>query len=407
MDDFLSPLTLNDVDEDFEAFNAELQKRLGTVVQSPLADAKIRFRDLSVNDNRVIEKVLIAVERVLRSGQLIMGAEVAEFESKFASYTNVPYAVGVSSGTAAITAALTAFGIGSDDEVITTVLAPVSVPNAIIAAGATPIFIDINDDLNIDPAAIRPAITSRTKAIVAVHYTGRLCDMRQILDIAKVHNLRVIEDASQAFGANNPFGFAGSFGDAAAVSVSQMKIPNSYGETGIVLTRDKKIADRLRILRNLGTVHRELCIYPMTNIKIDTLQAAMTVATFDQFPTTIKRRLEIAGRYDAGLKHLVTCPIPPSDENDLSCVFFDYTIQLEQRDALRHWLEREGIEVKVRHPLVLSDHPAYANLPKLACPVGHRMVQRILSLPVHEKLSDQQVDQVINSIQRFFDLSES
>lgn len=372
------------------------------LLQSPLSAPRVRFRDLAVSDDALRHRLLEAVDRVLREGKLLMGPDVEALERRVADYCGTRHCVGVSSGTDAVFLALTGLGIGPGDEVITTPMSWIATLNAITIAGAAPVFVDVAADLNIDPDQIEAAITPRTKAILPVHYTGRLCDMERIRAIAAAHGLLVIEDAAQAFGAESPLGRAGGLGDAGAISLNPMKILPSYGEVGVVLVNDAAIDRRLRSLRYLGTVDKEVCVEPALNFKIDTLQAAMMLVGFDLVDANIQRRLAIARRYHDGLSGLVVCPEPPRSPSDRRCVFFDYTIRTPHRSALLQWLEGRGVEVKIRHPILMPDQPCYRHLPRPELPVASRLVQEILSLPIHEKLTDGQIDYVIEAVADFF-----
>lgn len=372
------------------------------LVQPPLTNPRVRFRNLAVTDDALRNKLLAAVDRVLRNGQLVMGADVIELEHRVAEYCGTSHCVSVASGTSALFVALAALGIGPGDEVITTPMSALGTVNCIAVAGATPVFADVREDLNIDPDDIERAITPRTKAILPVHYTGRLCDMDRIMAIAHRHGLVVLEDASQAWGAENHLGRAGGIADVGAISISQMKILNSYGEAGVVLLNDKALAEKMVSIRYLGSVNREVCLQPHLNHKIDTIQAAMALAAWDQAEMSIRRRLEIARRYHAGLHGLVQCPPPPSSPDDRTCVFFDYTIITPHRKALRQWMEKEGIEVKIRHPLHFGQQPCYRHICTRPLPVATRLVDQILSLPIHEKMSDTEVDCVIVAAAGYF-----
>jgi dTDP-4-amino-4,6-dideoxygalactose transaminase len=277
----------------------------------------------------------------------------------------------------------------------------VATVNAVVATGATPVFVDIRDDLNIDATQIEPAITPQTRAILPVHYTGRLCDMEMIRAVAARHRLLVIEDAAQAFGAANKSGRAGGIGDAAAFSLNPMKVFPGYGEVGAVLVNNKELDERLRALRYLGTVNKEVCIEPALNFKIDTIQAAMMLVSFEQVEPALVRRLAIAIRYHQGLEKVVGCPPPPTSLADRQSVFFDYTVTTPRRPELRRFLEERGIEAKIRHPLLLPQHPAHRRFNNRRLPNAERLVKEIVSLPIHEKLSDTQVDYVIDAVLEF------
>ena len=366
-----------------------------------LVNPKVRYRDLAVKDEELRRRLLAAVDEVLCDGRMLMGPAVERWERLIASYCGVRHCVGVSSGTGAIYLALRACKLTVGAEVILPAMSWVATVNAVVSAGVTPVFVDIGDDLNIDVRQIESAITPATRVILPVHYTGRLCDMEAICDIATRYSLLVVEDAAQAFGAVNNGRYAGSFGSAGAFSLNPMKVFPGYGEVGAVLIDDTALDAHIRSLRYLGTINKEVCIEPSLNFKIDTIQAAMMLVSFEQLDPALTRRSIIAARYDDGLKNLVGCPEPPKSLSDRRAVFFDYTITTPRRAELRRFLEQRGIEVKVRHPLLLPEHPAYRSFYKRRLPNAERLVTQILSLPIHEKLSDSQVDYVIDAISEF------
>jgi len=362
---------------------------------------KIRFRDLSVSDPIMKEKLLNAVDRVLTHGQFIMGDEVKEFEKKVADYCGTKYCVGVSSGTDAIYLALRTLDLAPQDEVITTSLSWIATLNAIHIVGAKPVFVDIADDLNINAELIESAITPNTKVILPVHYTGRLCDMNSILKIAKKHDLAVVEDAAQAFGAMTGGCYAGSFGTLSAFSMNPMKVFPGYGEAGAVLTNNKVAYEKLLALRYLGMVNKEVCYYPSLNAKIDTIQAAMMNVSFNYLEQNIGRRIEIANYYTNELKDVVRCP-GIDQSSDSRSVFFDYTVIADSRDELKDYLEMNGIETKIKHPILMPQQPAYKHLYNQSFPVGEKAVKEILCLPIHEKLTLSDLDYIIHHIKRFY-----
>src|SRR5215470_6221716 len=203
---------------------------LAELLQPPLPNPKVRYRDLAVDDPELRQRLLAAVDEVLRSGRLLMGPAVEQWERLVADYCGARFCIGVSSGTDAIFLALKACGVEPGDEVIVPAMSWVATVNAVVVAGAVPVFVDIRDDLNIDVDQIEAAITSKTRTILPVHYTGRLCDMPAIRAIAARHGLRVVEDAAQAFGAADGNGRAGGLGDASAFSLNPMKVFPGYGE---------------------------------------------------------------------------------------------------------------------------------------------------------------------------------
>ena len=333
----------------------------------------------------------------------MLGPEVEVLENKIARYSKSKYCIGLSSGTDALHLALKSFNISQSDEVITTPLSWVATFNAIQYCGATPVAVDIGKDLNINVDLIEDAITDKTKAIMPVHFTGRMCNMKKINQIAKKHNLLVIEDAAQAFGAMVNGEYAGTLGDAGCFSFNAMKVCPGYGEMGAILTNNKEIYEKLRILRYLGfDTKGEICYYPSLNNKIDTLLAAMMLTSFKYFNDNFNIRLEISNYYYEKLSSYVKCP-QPNKKQDVHCTFFDYTIITEQRDDLQRFLSKKGIETKIKHSKLKTQQPAYNYLAKSNLPQAENMVNQILSLPIHEKLTQNELDYIVESVREFFE----
>ena len=359
---------------------------------------KIPYLDLSVGDKSLKDDLLSAVDRVLSHGRVVLGPEITEFEEMISEMCGRKYAVGVSSGTVALYVALQSLGIGPGDEVITTPMSWIATVNAIVVSGATPVFVDVGTDLNIDPDRIVEAITPRTKAILPVHYTGNMCDMDVICRIADEYGLIVVEDAAQAFGAKNRHGTAGSFGKVACFSMNAMKVLHSYGEAGTVLTDDETLRDKIVSLRYAGTVNREDCVIPSLNFRIHTIQAALLLVELKRLDTIIDRRRKIAANYDDLLGDVVMCPKVDVGSEP---VYYTYTIQVENRDELRDFMARNYIETKIHHPILMPYHTAYNGCFSPDIPVAERAVQRIISIPNHEKLTDTEVEYVASSIIEF------
>ena len=200
---------------------------------------KVPFLDLTISNPILKKELLSSIDRVFSHGRIILGPEVQQFEEKIAEYCNRKFAVGTNSGTDALYFALRSLNIGTNDEVITTPLSWIATVNAIVLTGAKPVFVDIKNDLNINPDLIEDAITDKTKAILPVHFTGNMCDMIKINDLAQRNNLIVVEDAAQAFGSKLNDKPSGSFGDIACFSMNPMKVLNAYGEAGAIVTDDK------------------------------------------------------------------------------------------------------------------------------------------------------------------------
>ena len=338
------------------------------------------------------------MDRVLTHGQFILGPEVERFEKRVAKYCNKQFAVGVSSGTDSLYLAMRSLDIGPGDEVITTPLSWIATLNAITICGATPVFVDIKEDLNINSDLIAEKITPRTKAILPVHFTGKLCDIEKISEIAKYHDLYLIEDAAQAFGASKNGKIAGSFGTVGCFSMNPMKVFNSFGESGVVVTDDKILYNKLIALRYNGTLNKEDCHYPSLNGRIDTLQAAMMLINLGYLDKKIEKRQKISDRYNSGLKNVVSCP---KDDGSYH-VYYNYTIVAESRNKLMAYLQENGIETKIQHPCLMPYHTAYKLLKRPNIPVAEYLVERILCLPNQEDLTDFEVDYVIEHVMKFY-----
>ncbi|MDQ5985801.1 MAG: dTDP-3-amino-3,4,6-trideoxy-alpha-D-glucose transaminase [Syntrophus sp. SKADARSKE-3] len=361
---------------------------------------KVRYLNLSVDDQDHKARLLAALEKVFTHGTIILGPEVEAFEQKVAAACGRRYAVGLSSGTDALYIALRTLGIGPGDEVITTPLSWIATLNAIVIAGATPVFADTGTDLNIDAGRIEGLITSRTKAIVPVHYTGQMCDMDRINQIAEKYGLDVIEDAAQSFMASQSGRPAGSFGKLACFSMNAMKVYHSYGEAGAVATDDEAHRDKMIALRYGGTINREDCHYPSLNFRLHTLQAALLLVEHDRINGIINKRREIAQLYSKALSDIVECPVEnPGNRH----IYYSYTIQTDSRNELQAYLTERGIENKIQHPILMPYHTAYRGKYQLSIPEAERIQQRILSIPNHEKLKDEEIDYVISSIRQFFE----
>jgi dTDP-4-amino-4,6-dideoxygalactose transaminase len=361
---------------------------------------RIAFLDLSIQDKSERDAILAAIETVLRHGRLILGPEVQDLEKRIAASCGRRYGIGVGSGTDALILGLKALDIGRGDEVITTPLSWLATASAILAHGATPVFADVDETLNIDPATIEPLITPRTKAILPVHFTGHLAAMVEIGEIAKRHRLLVIEDGSQAFGATLDTRPCGSFGDLACISLGPMKLLGALGDAGIILTDNAQVAERLVSLRHSGVVDRDRCIEVSHNCRLDTVQAAVLLQRLPRYRTAIARRREIARRYSRELAGLVGTPPELQGYSD---VFYIYTIRTPHRDALRQRLADAGIETRVHHPIAMNDQPAFQGKVRGRSPKAAELVGEILSIPAHEKLGDDEQGFVIAAVKGFFE----
>ena len=359
---------------------------------------RVPFLDLRVTDDAARQELLDAVDTVLRHGRIVLGPEVEEFEERVAALCGRRFGVGVNSGTDALFLGLKALKLGPGDEVIAPALSWVATANAIAMTGAEPVFADIGDDLNMDPASVERLITPRTRAILPVHFTGRICDMTALEKLAGDRKVPIVEDAAQAFGARRGDRPAGSFGVMTCFSMNPMKVLNAIGEAGIVLTDDEAVRDRLVSLRYAGTVNRERCIEVSINGRLDTIQAAVLLRRLRRLPEVITKRREIASWYCALLDGVVETPAEKPEE--LS-VYYTFTVQADRRDELRTFLDGRGIETKIQHPILMPDQPVYAGR-RGDYPNARRIIGRILCLPAHEKLTREDVEYVADAVKAFY-----
>ena len=367
---------------------------------------KVRFFDLRIKDKKLKRMLLDSVNNVLSHGQLLLGPEVKKFEDQIAIRTGSKYAVAVGSGSSALYLALKSIGIKKGDEVITSPLTWIITLNAIAECGAIPVCVDIDDDFNIDPRKIKKAVTKKTKAIVPVHFTGLMCKMDEIKKIAKKYNLKIIEDAAQAFDAKHKGKKVGTLSDATTFSFNVMKSLGGFGEAGAVTTNNKKIYEMVKMLRYTGTksdpkkIITNECYHVALNHKIDTLQAAMLLVILKNFKKKMRRRLEIAKLYNKELNDYVTCPVIESKD----CVhgLYTYAIQTNNRNKLMKYLNDKGIQNKIYHIPLASDAPVFKKYRRFETPNARKVLSRFLSIPAHEKITFSEQKYVINNIKNFF-----
>ena len=361
---------------------------------------RVPFLDLRVTDPTLRKDMLDAVAAVLDHGRVLLGPEVESFEEDLAAYCGTRYAVGVGSGSIAIFYALKAAGIQPGDEVITSAMSFIGTANGIALTGAKPVFVDTRADLTIDPARVAEAITPKTKAIMPVHFTGKLCAMDELSAIAARHGLMLIEDAAPAIGASLRGHKAGSFGIAGCLSINPMKLLNALGESGAVLTNDEEVRDRVVALRYNGLINREYCHFISTNGRIDTIQAAVLRKRLPLLEDVIAKRRKIAALYQDRLSRFVETPHDSAGGRD---VYYTFSVQTDARDALMKYLGDCGVETKIQHPLLMPEHPAYSESFNPAdFPIAKRATQRVLCIPAHENMAWEQAEHVAACVEAFF-----
>lgn len=368
-----------------------------------MSDQTIPFVDLKAGYQRLSQEIDAAVARTLAGGWYILGAEVRAFEEAFAAYLGLPHAVGVASGTDAVMLALQACGVGPGDEVITVSHTAVATVAAVELCGAMPRLVDIDPDtLTIDPAAVEAAVNDKTKAILPVHLYGCPADMDALLDIARRHDLRVIEDCAQAHGAAYNGRMVGTLGDAAAFSFYPTKNLGAMGDGGAVATRHADVAERLALLRQYGWRERYISEIPGYNSRLDELQSAILAVRLRHLDDENDARRRLAAVYDAGLAGLpVALPVArPSDRH----VYHLYAIRTGRRDALAAHLRERGIGTAVHYPVPVHRQPAYARLGygEGSLPVTESAARSVLSLPMFPDLPLESAAAVVRAITTFF-----
>ena len=338
-----------------------------------------------------------AVDRVLRSGIIAQGPEVAEFEKEFANLCGVKYAVAACNGTTAGHLVMLASGIGPGDEVITTPFTFFATASVVIMAGAKPVFVDVEEDgFCLDPSKVEAAITDKTKAIHPVHLYGELADMPSFMEITKRNNLLLIEDSAQAHSANSWDGNAGSFGKAGWFSFYPTKNMTT-SEGGIITTNDEDFANKCKIIRAHGMSAQYQHTEFGYNYRMTDISAAIGREQLKKLPNFNARRREIAEIYNSELSGLVITP-----KNRRGHVFHQYTIRSDKRDELRKFLLERKINTGIYYPSLLYTYPSMKEY-QSSCPNAEILVKEVLSLPVHPALSDSDVFEVISSIKAFFD----
>jgi len=368
----------------------------------------VPYINLAAQHMPIRNELLAAVDRVITGGTYILGAEVAEFERSFADLCGVKYAVGVNSGTDALILALKALGIGSGDEVITSPNGFVACGGCIELAGARPVFVDVRDDYNIDPALIQQAVTSRTKAILVVHLTGRPADMDPILEIARSQGLHVIEDCAQAVCATYKDRPVGSFGAIGCFSLHPLKTLNACGDGGVVTTNVPALFQKVKLMRNLGLESRDVCLCWGHNSRLDTLQAAILNVKLRYLQEWIEKRRANARFYQEHLSSLKQLKVP-TDKPYERAVYHTFVIQAEARSALQAKLAQNGIGTAIHYPTPIHLQPAAAplGLGRGSFPMAEMHADRILSLPIYSQLGPSQLEYVVDSIHDFYGRKEA
>jgi len=376
----------------------------------PLLDLKAQYASIK-------KELLPVIEQVMESQYFINGPAVGELEKLIADYSGCSAAVGVSSGTDAILCALMTLGIGADDsprpeskpicerdEVITTPYTFFATVGCIWRAGARPVFVDIQkDSFNIDPSKIESAITQNTKAIMPVHLFGQLADMDPIMDIAKRHNLMVIEDAAQAIGSTYKDRKAGSIGTVGCFSFFPSKNLGGMGDGGMIVTQDPQLGEKLAVFRNHGSKPKYYHRFVGGNFRLDTIQAAGLIVKLRHLDAWSAKRRANAARYDQLLAGISEVNRPVILPHNVS-IYNQYVIRGSKRDQLQAHLKQNGIGTEVYYPVSMHEQECFKPLgyKRGDFPVSEQAAAESLALPIYPELTDEQLRYVADTIKNFY-----
>jgi dTDP-3-amino-2,3,6-trideoxy-4-keto-D-glucose/dTDP-3-amino-3,4,6-trideoxy-alpha-D-glucose/dTDP-2,6-dideoxy-D-kanosamine transaminase len=368
-------------------------------------------RKLKINHSYLVEqfadysKIFKEVEKVVKKGDYTLGNEVNICEKNFAKRTGAKFAISVGNGTDALLLTLKALGIGPGDEVITVPYTFVATVGSIVTAGATPVFVDIKEDYNIDENKIKSAITKKTKAIMPVHWAGRPCEMDKIYSLAKKYKLNIIQDSAHVIGAKFKKKHLVNFGDACTYSMHPLKNLNVWGDGGFIVTNKKSLAKKLYLIRNHGLKNRDNVEIFGYNSRLDTIQAA--VANYkmkNKLDNITKKRIQNATMLDKMLsnnKNVITV----KRLKHLKEVFHLYHINVfKKRDSLQKYLIKNNIDAKVHYPIPVHLQKAakYLKYKKGDFPVSEKLANTSISLPVHEFIDKRHVNHMVNIINKFY-----
>ncbi len=363
---------------------------------------KIPFVSFEKMHDEIKDELTGKFQQVLAKNWFIQGEELAKFEEEYAAYCGVKYCVGVGNGLDALFLPLKAYGIGTGDEVIVPSNTFIATALAVSYTGATPVFVEPTlESFDIDPARIEEKITDKTKAIMAVHLYGQPAPMDEIMEIAKRHNLKVIEDSAQAHGALYKGKHVGSLGDGAGFSFYPGKNLGALGDAGAFVTNDKELADKVRALGNYGSDYKYHHIYQGNNSRLDEMQAAFLRIKLKNLDRWNANRIETAEKYLAGIKNPEIAL--PTVMPDTKHVFHIFAIRCARRDELEKFLNEKGIGTNKHYPIPMHLQGAYESLgiKKGELPLAEEISATELSIPMYYGMTEEETGYVIDTINAF------
>lgn len=346
-----------------------------------------------------------AALRVLRSGWYVLGNEVKQFEEEFAAFTGRKYCVGLNSGLDALIMSVRALGIGKGDEVIVQANTYIATVLGITENKATPVFVEPDEYFNIDADKIEAAITDRTKAIMVVHLYGQASNMEKIVDIAKRHDLKIIEDCAQSHGAcfdiNGNKKMTGSFGISGCFSFYPTKNLGAFGDAGAIVTDDKEFADKIRMMRNYGSRVRYYNEIEGVNSRLDEMQAALLRVKLDHIDELNGERIDLAAEYDSKIKNDKL--MLPKLRSGADSIYHQYVIRCKNREELQNYLLENGIQTQIHYPIPphLADCYKYLGHKKGEFPIAEAYADEVLSLPMYTGMTKEEQAYVIEKLNSF------
>jgi dTDP-4-amino-4,6-dideoxygalactose transaminase len=367
-----------------------------------MSEFKVPFIDLVSRYEDEKEEILACVDRVLSKGHLVMTNEVEEFEEKVCRYTGAKYCVSLNSGTDALMIGMWALGIGKGDEVITSPVSFIASTGSIKHIGAKPVYVDVNDDQNIRVEDIEKAITPDTKAIMPVHWTGRIANMDEIIEIAEQYNLKIVEDSAQSMGAYYKGKHGGTMGDFGAVSAHPLKNLNAIGDGGFLMTDSEELYEKAKLYRNHGLRGRDDAAIFGVNSRLDVINAEILKFRLDKLESIIDKRRKNVKLYES-LINTDKVYIPP-ETSDQKNSYVMFIIQAENRDELQEYLKSNGVQSLVYYGTPLHLHEASKSLgyKKGDFPVAESQCNKVLAIPHMQYLDDEQINTVAELINNFY-----
>ncbi len=360
----------------------------------------IQMVDLKNQYLKIKNQIDEAIKEVLDSSQFILGKVVSEFEVQTAEYLGCKYTVGCASGTDALQIALMAIGIEPGDEIITTPFTFVATTETIALLGAVPVYADIDEKTyNIDPSKIESKVTPKTKAIIPVHLYGQPAEMDEIMAVAKKHNIKVIEDAAQAFGAVYKGKKVSGIGDIGTISFFPSKNLGAFGDAGMVTTNNEELARKMKMISVHGSEKRYYHEVLGINSRLDSIQAAVLKVKLKYVEEYHEARIKAAGKYNERFRGVLE---PPYVMPDVKHIYHQYSIRVPDRNKLNEYLREKGIPSMIYYPVPLHLQKAYTyNYKQGDFPITEKVSEDIISLPMHTELTDDQIDYITSKVIEF------